>query len=136
VVAAEMPEPDADQDGLSDQTEERLGTSPVNPDTDGDGYLDGEELRAAYSPTSTAPVRLSKSILINVKTSRLEQRVGNIPIASFPISAGLPRAPTPVGNFMISSKHPRASLVSNKNFHQAKNSPSLSCFLLKKDFSI
>lgn len=108
VLAAEAPESDADQDGLFDHVEERLGTSLVNADTDGDGFSDGEELRAAYSPTSTKPVRLSKSILINLTTSRLEQRVANVPIASFPISAGLPGAPTPVGHFTISSKHPRA----------------------------
>ncbi len=34
---------DTDKDGLSDETEARLGTDPRNPDTDGDGLLDGTE---------------------------------------------------------------------------------------------
>lgn len=39
VVAA-----DSDNDGLSDDQEALLGTSPVNADTDGDGVLDGQEV--------------------------------------------------------------------------------------------
>jgi outer membrane protein OmpA-like peptidoglycan-associated protein len=35
---------DSDQDGLSDDTEEELGTDPSNPDTDGDGLSDGQEV--------------------------------------------------------------------------------------------
>ncbi len=35
---------DADQDGLVNLDEYRLGTDPRNPDTDGDGRLDGEEV--------------------------------------------------------------------------------------------
>jgi len=34
---------DNDSDGVSDTTEFRLGTDPLNPDTDGDGYSDGLE---------------------------------------------------------------------------------------------
>jgi outer membrane protein OmpA-like peptidoglycan-associated protein len=34
---------DSDQDGLSDDMEEELGTDPSNPDTDGDGLSDGQE---------------------------------------------------------------------------------------------
>ena len=32
-----------DQDGLTDDEEDVLGTDPTNPDTDADGLLDGEE---------------------------------------------------------------------------------------------
>ncbi len=35
---------DTDLDGLTDETEEKLGTDPNNPDTDGDGLKDGEEV--------------------------------------------------------------------------------------------
>jgi len=41
---------DSDQDGLTDQEEQALGTDPHNPDTDGDGYLDGAEVKAGYNP--------------------------------------------------------------------------------------
>ncbi|MBK9250036.1 MAG: OmpA family protein [Ignavibacteria bacterium] len=35
---------DSDGDGLTDETEERIGTDPNNPDTDGDGLSDGDEV--------------------------------------------------------------------------------------------
>ena len=35
---------DRDQDGLTDEREEELGTDPDNPDTDNDGLTDGEEV--------------------------------------------------------------------------------------------
>ncbi len=35
---------DQDADGLTNNAELQLGTSPTNPDTDGDGVLDGDEL--------------------------------------------------------------------------------------------
>lgn len=34
---------DADMDGLTDETEKKLGTNPNKEDSDGDGLLDGEE---------------------------------------------------------------------------------------------
>lgn len=37
-------EGDDDNDGLSNQTEEEIGTDPNRSDTDGDGLLDGEEI--------------------------------------------------------------------------------------------
>ena len=36
-------EPDADNDGLSDSYELKIGTDPKNPNTDGDRYPDGED---------------------------------------------------------------------------------------------
>ena len=36
---------DDDNDGLTNQDEERIGTDPRNPDTEGDGLADGEEIR-------------------------------------------------------------------------------------------
>ena len=43
---------DSDGDGVSDDTEKRLGTKPNNKDTDGDGYKDGEEIKNGYNPLS------------------------------------------------------------------------------------
>jgi hypothetical protein len=41
---------DSDQDGLSDETEQLLGTCDVDPDTDGDGLNDALELKLAQNP--------------------------------------------------------------------------------------
>ncbi len=46
---------DADQDGLSDQEEEKYGTNPQKADTDGDGYSDKSEIESGYNPLKPAP---------------------------------------------------------------------------------
>jgi hypothetical protein len=46
---------DSDQDGLTNQEEQTLGTDPHNADTDGDGYSDGKEVGSGYNPLKAAP---------------------------------------------------------------------------------
>jgi hypothetical protein len=46
---------DFDQDGLSNEEENVLGTDPYNPDTDGDGYSDYTEVMGGYDPLKPAP---------------------------------------------------------------------------------
>lgn len=46
---------DRDQDGLSDEEEEALGTDPLLMDTDGDSYSDGVEVESGYDPLIAAP---------------------------------------------------------------------------------
>ncbi|MFN3200299.1 MAG: carboxypeptidase regulatory-like domain-containing protein [Bradymonadia bacterium] len=41
---------DADDDGLSNEEELQIGTSPQNPDTDADGLLDGFEVTYGFDP--------------------------------------------------------------------------------------
>jgi hypothetical protein len=42
---------DTDDDGLYDYEEVKIyQTNPLNPDTDGDGYKDGEEVKNGYNP--------------------------------------------------------------------------------------
>ncbi len=41
---------DTDGDGIPDETEIRIGTSPNKKDTDGDGYSDSEEILNGYNP--------------------------------------------------------------------------------------
>jgi hypothetical protein len=43
--------PDADEDGLADADEAKLGTNPSRADSDGDGYTDGEEALTGSDPT-------------------------------------------------------------------------------------
>ena len=42
--------PDDDNDGLDNEEERRLGTSPINPDSDGDGFEDGWEVNHGWNP--------------------------------------------------------------------------------------
>lgn len=99
---------DTDGDGLFDRLELRFGTDPLMKDTDGDSFPDGEEVWMAFSPTSTGDIRLPKSIRIILSTQRLEQRVMGVPIAVYPVSTGVPKKPTPVGEFKVLNKIPRA----------------------------
>lgn len=43
---------DSDNDGLSDQDEQRTGTDPNNPDSDDDGIQDGDELVIGSDPNN------------------------------------------------------------------------------------
>lgn len=54
---------DSDQDGITDETESKLGTNPFNADTDGDGYSDNTELQSGFSPTVPAPTQNPAAVL-------------------------------------------------------------------------
>ncbi len=101
-------ETDTDHDGLSDRLELFFQTDPTMLDTDGDSFPDGSEVTRGYSPTSTEMIALEKSIVIHLDTQRLETRVMNIPMKSYIVSTGLPRTPTPTGEFKVLSKNTRA----------------------------
>lgn len=103
-----VPWGDADHDGLDDRGELLFGTDPLNPDTDGDGRLDGAEVAAAFSPTSTLPIALAKTIVIDVGRQNLERRVMGITISSTPISSGKSATPTPLGDYKVLNKNLRA----------------------------
>ncbi len=45
---------DADEDGLSNLEESRLGTNPLDSDSDGDGFTDSEEVAYGKDPTQKA----------------------------------------------------------------------------------
>lgn len=45
---------DSDEDGLTDDMEERLGTFPGNPDSDSDGFSDGDEIKNGTDPSNEA----------------------------------------------------------------------------------
>jgi len=52
---------DSDNDGLSDEQENIIGTNPNNADSDGDGFNDGDEIKDRYSPLNSEKVKLEKS---------------------------------------------------------------------------
>jgi hypothetical protein len=103
-----LKELDYDQDRLTNRLELLFGSDPMQPDTDKDGHLDGAEVFAAFSPTSTEQTPLQKSLRINVKTQRIEKLVNGIAIEFFPISSGKASTPTPLGEFKVLNKSPKA----------------------------
>jgi lipoprotein-anchoring transpeptidase ErfK/SrfK len=103
-----LKETDFDKDGLSDRLELLFGTDPMEPDTNHNGFKDGAEVWDGFSPTSTTPEALQKSIKIVLKGQRLEQRVDGIVIATYPVSTGKASTPTPVGEYKILQKTPKA----------------------------
>ncbi|MDP2586891.1 MAG: L,D-transpeptidase family protein [Candidatus Komeilibacteria bacterium] len=99
---------DWDKDGLSDEQEINLGTDLKNADTDGDGFSDKIEVYTGYDPLSTQRIKVAKKIEINLAEQELSYFFGNAKLGSFDISGGLPRTPTPKGEFQIYNKIPKA----------------------------
>jgi hypothetical protein len=84
---------------------EEFHTDLKNSDTDGDGFKDGAEVAAGYNPLSKECLKLPKRIEINTgQKHELSYFLGGVKLGSFPISAGLPRTPTPKGHFKIENK--------------------------------
>ena len=105
---ARLVESDYDHDGVSDSKEVMLGTDPMSADTDGDHYTDGTEIASAHSPTSTSPVLLQKSILVDLSEQKLYQELGGVVIATYKVSSGKASTPTPIGTYKIQTKTLRA----------------------------
>lgn len=103
---ARLTEVDSDKDYLPDAWELALGTGLNNPDTDGDKYLDGTEVRAGYDPKDQGQKRLEKRISVDLSSQKLTYSLGGVALESFSISSGLPRTPTPPGEFNVLAKVP------------------------------
>lgn len=114
VAGKRQDEVDSDSDGLNDAIEIALGTDIINKDSDGDGYGDGDEVNSGYSPSTPFAETLPKRIEISLARNRLSYFFGSVKMGEFPISAGLARMPTPVGEFKIATKHPKAWSNSSK----------------------
>ena len=99
---------DWDKDGLNDDLELKFGTNLKNSDSDGDGYSDGAEVNNGYNPLSSDQQKLSKKIEIYLASQELDYFLGGVALGSFPVSAGVASRPTPVGEFKIYNKVPKA----------------------------
>lgn len=98
---------DSDQDGLSDYDEEHIYRTQILVwDTDNDGYSDGEEIKYNYDPNKNGSDKIFKVIGISLKEQTLTYSVGPYILKTIKISSGLPRSPTPTGEFTISRKPP------------------------------
>lgn len=99
-----------------------MGFSPVvlgdmdwnTTDSDGDGYSDRAEIEAGYDPIDPKPSKLVKRLLVNLSTQTMTQQLGYLDLDSFKVSAGTVAWPTPIGEFYVKSKSPKAWSKVNK----------------------
>lgn len=96
---------DTDNDGLWDDWEIALGTSVTKPDTDNDGYTDGVEMKNGYDPRGTDE-KYIKFIIIRLTDQSLHYFYGKNRLSGFKISSGLPKTPTPPGEYKVIQKKP------------------------------
>lgn len=108
VAQKKLSDVDTDSDGVVDSVELAFGTDIGKADTDGDGYADAVEYFSGYDPRTSAPVLLTKSIVIHTKSQRLEYLLDGVSIGSYIVSTGKRTTPTPIGTFAVAKKMPRA----------------------------
>lgn len=97
-------EVDTDNDDLSDGYELALKTDIKNSDSDGDGFSDGYEFASGYDPANQEPVKLKKTIHIDLSEQRLWYQLGPVILNKFVVSTGKPSLPTPTGEFKVENK--------------------------------
>ncbi len=103
-----LAETDNDKDGITDSIELALGTDLNSSDTDGDGYSDSAELINGFDPRVAGQIKISKLIVIHTKSQKLGFYVDGAKIVEFLVSTGKRATPTPLGNFTVAKKQPRA----------------------------
>lgn len=99
---------DTDGDGLDDRMELLFNVDPTRTDSDNDGKSDGDEVKMGYYPDSTTTTPMVKEMRIVVSKQEMQQRLGGVIIAKYKVSTGLSSTPTPLGEFKVLDKHPRA----------------------------
>jgi hypothetical protein len=103
---------DSDSDGLSDHEELNIYSSNVNnPDSDNDSYTDGEEVKFSYDPNKAGDDKLEKSIVVVLADQSLSYKLGDYIVNSFKISGGVPKTPTPPGEYSILKKIPVVNYI-------------------------
>ncbi|MDO8669313.1 MAG: L,D-transpeptidase family protein [Candidatus Buchananbacteria bacterium] len=95
---------DSDGDGLNDKWEIAIGTDLLKSDTDGDDYNDGQEVNSGFDPLKNNLAKSKKLIKVDLAKQNLTYSFDGHILESFPISSGVPRLPTPKGNFKILDK--------------------------------
>lgn len=97
-----MHQVDTDGDGLVDLLEIAFKSDLKKADTDGDGVNDFEEVMRAQNPTnSDRTATTSRRLEVDLTSQQLKYIVGEKLITKFPISSGMPKTPTPIGDFSI-----------------------------------
>ena len=101
---------DSDKDGLNDALEISLGTDLLNPDTDTDSYKDGEEVANGYNPIAGNRDRSwPRRAEVDLSLQKLYYFFNNVKIGEMPVSTGLKKTPTPIGDFTILAKKPKVN---------------------------
>jgi len=103
-----MSDVDTDGDGLTDRFEIQFGTDLTRKDTDGDSFVDKEEIWAGYDPRTKEKKAVAKRIEVSLAKQRLTYYVNNTLLHEATVSSGKWNWPTPVGEFVIINKDPRA----------------------------
>ena len=100
-------EMDTDGDGLSDKIETALGSNPTYSDTDHDGFDDAAEVYSGHNPLAGNKDRsLSRKAVVDLTTQQLHYYLNGVKIGSMPVSTGLIKWATPVGEFKVLRKKP------------------------------
>lgn len=98
---------DSDDDGLSDEIELALGTATDYEDSDFDGYSDSVEVMNGYNPLKDGKDRnVKRRVEVNLSTQSLDYFVNDVKIGTILVSTGVPKTPTPKGEFSIIRKRP------------------------------
>lgn len=103
---ARLAQKDTDGDGLWDYEEVLWNLDPKNPDTDNDGLKDKLELIQGLNPKGNG--KLEKWIKINLESQTLSYGIGPRIFDSFPTSTGKSGYQTPIGEFAVINKIPKA----------------------------
>ena len=109
---------DTDEDGLSDETEVALGTDPEYPDSDLDGYLDGVEAKNGYNPlVGNKDRNVKRRVEVDLTKQTMDYFLNDVKIGTVLVSTGVPKTPTPKGEFDIIRKRP---IVNYNNYPNTK----------------
>lgn len=112
VSIKKMYEVDTDKDGLNDWLELAFTTDLKRVDTDYDGVSDYEEVMRAKNPTdSNLSATTTRRIEVDLTIQKLKYIVDEKLVVTMPVSSGMPRTPTPTGNFQIYYKVATARYV-------------------------
>ncbi len=97
-----MYEVDTDKDGLNDWLEIAFTTDLTRVDTDFDGVSDYDEVMLAKNPIDPdLTATTTRRIEVDLAVQKLKYIVDGKLILTMPVSTGMPRTPTPDGNFKI-----------------------------------
>lgn len=98
---------DTDHDGLNDDLEIALGTNLADPDTDGDGVKDKDEVFSGFNPlVGNKDRRVERRVEVDLTTQTLKYYFNDILLGSMPVSTGILKWPTPVGEYEVLRKVP------------------------------